>query len=114
MSNEKGSKSVKGVKGFWCSRCNYGSTTAKAFVLCPQCGVENLNTRSSPFPPKPTKIGSTNPNGKTTAVRKPTGTAQQKILERLAARKKFDAAHGTSKGKHIHTIPGSTQKGGGW
>ena len=42
------------------------------------------------------------------------GNPDPKILRKLAARRKADAAHGTHKGKHLHTVPGSMKKGGGY
>lgn len=42
------------------------------------------------------------------------GKENVKAARKLARRKKIDSEHGPSKGKHIHTIPGSMKKGGGY
>ena len=109
---------MESKRGFWCSTCRYGSTTAKPWTKCPQCGSEGSLT-TCPFTPgkREKGMGSGQPSGKTQAKlrgRPSTGKPQEKILRKLEARKKFCAAHGTHKGKHLHTIPGSMKKGGGW
>lgn len=59
-------------------------------------------------------------------VNKPTSALDPKLLRKLEARKKADQDHDlspgwprsgkgdTHKGKHLHTVPGSMKKGGGF
>ena len=105
-----------GSKGWYCGVCHYGSQSIEPFVKCPQCGAVHNGSRKPPFPPKPLRHGSGNPNGKTESDRHhlkgPTGTPQKKITDKLARRRKADSEHKATHSQH--TVPGSMKKGGGY